>query len=70
MAPVITIKDIARESQLFKSRVVFSCVLAGCLSLLLAARMLQLEVLEYEHFKTLSDDTGGAAGTRASNVWA
>ncbi|MDX1513324.1 MAG: penicillin-binding transpeptidase domain-containing protein, partial [Gammaproteobacteria bacterium] len=52
----LTIKDIAQEAQLIRSRVVFCCVLVAAVSLLLLARMFQLQVIDHEHFATLSED--------------
>jgi penicillin-binding protein 2 len=56
MKHALTIKDIAQEAQLIRSRVVFCCVLVAVVSLLLLARMFQLQVIEHEHFATLSED--------------
>lgn len=56
MKHALTIKDIAQEAQLIKSRVVFCCVLVAVVSLLLLVRMFQLQVIEHEHFATLSED--------------
>lgn len=56
MSPVITIKDIARESTLFRRRVIAALLFAMVLTLALFGRLLQLQVINYEHFKTLSHD--------------
>ena len=56
MKHALTIKDIAQEVQLIKSRVVFCCVLLSVMCVLLLARMFQLQVIEHEHFATLSED--------------
>ncbi len=56
MKHALTIKDIAQEAQLIKSRVVFCCVLLSVMCVLLLARMFQLQVIEHEHFATLSED--------------
>jgi penicillin-binding protein 2 len=52
----LLIKDIAQEAQLIKARVVFCCVFIACMSVVLIMRMFQLQVIEYEHFATLSED--------------
>lgn len=56
MKHVLLIKDTAQEAQLIKARVVFCCVFIACMSVVLIARMFQLQVIEYEHFATLSED--------------
>ena len=56
MRHVLLIKDIAQEAQLIKARVVFCCVFIACMSVVLIVRMFQLQVIEYEHFATLSED--------------
>ncbi|MDH3412655.1 MAG: penicillin-binding protein 2 [Gammaproteobacteria bacterium] len=56
MKPILTIKDIAREAQLIKARVVICCVLIACMSVFILVRMFQLQVIGYEHFATLSED--------------
>ncbi|HSS64803.1 MAG TPA: penicillin-binding protein 2 [Gammaproteobacteria bacterium] len=56
MRPILTIKDIAQEAQLIKSRVVICCVLIACMSVVILVRMFQLQVVGYEHFATLSED--------------
>jgi penicillin-binding protein 2 len=56
MRHVLLIKDIAQEAQLIKARVVFCCVFIACMSVVLIVRMFQLQVIEHEHFATLSED--------------
>ncbi|MDX2312893.1 MAG: penicillin-binding protein 2 [Gammaproteobacteria bacterium] len=56
MKPLHTIKDIARESRIVRNRVIASCFGILFLAGLLVLRMAQLQVLEYEHFSTLSED--------------
>ncbi len=56
MPPVITLKDIARESAMFRGRVFAAAVFILVLSVALLGRLLQLQVLDYEHFRTLSND--------------
>ena len=56
MATGITLKNEAHEAALFRGRVVFGL---GCLFLctaLLVGRMVQLQIVQYDRFKTLSDD--------------
>jgi penicillin-binding protein 2 len=54
--PILTIKDIAQEAQLIKARVVICCVLIACMSVIILARLFQLQVIDYQHFATLSED--------------
>ncbi|NIR30716.1 MAG: penicillin-binding protein 2 [Gammaproteobacteria bacterium] len=56
MAPRLTIKNNAWESMLLRARVVMAFVLVVCLSMALFARLVDLQVLEYDHFKTLSHE--------------
>jgi penicillin-binding protein 2 len=56
VAPTITLKDTARESQLFRSRALVALVVIVCASMLLLGRMIQLQIIEYDHFSTLSED--------------
>ena len=56
MPPGLTIKDNARESNLFRSRVIIGCTLVGLLSLVLLARLAKLQIFDHEHFKTLSHE--------------
>jgi len=56
MNPVLTIKDMAREARLFKGRVVAASLFIVLLALMLVARMMQLQIAEFEHFSTLSED--------------
>jgi penicillin-binding protein 2 len=51
-----TIKDIAAESRIVRVRVIASCFGILLLAGLLVLRMAQLQVMEYEHFSTLSED--------------
>lgn len=50
----VTIKDILRESQLFKSRAIAAMVFVVLLTLGVVARMVYLQVVSHEHFSTLS----------------
>jgi penicillin-binding protein 2 len=56
LKPIHTIKDIAREARIVRSRVVAACVCILLMAGILVLRMLQLQVVEYEHFSTLSED--------------
>ncbi len=56
MKSIHTIKDIARETRIVRSRVVAACVGVFLLAGVLVLRMVQLQVVEYEHFSTLSED--------------
>ena len=56
MPPGLTIKDNARESSLFRSRVIIGCTLVGLLSLVLLVRLAKLQIVDHEHFKTLSHE--------------
>jgi penicillin-binding protein 2 len=54
--PLHTIKDIAVESRIVRGRVIAACFGVLLLAGLLVLRMAQLQVIEYEHFSTLSED--------------
>ena len=56
MAPTITLKDTARESQLFRSRALVALVVIVSALMLLFGRMVQLQIIQYDHFNTLSED--------------
>lgn len=56
MKPLHTIKDIAAEAGIVRGRVIAACVTVLLLAGVLVARMAQLQVVEYEHFSTLSED--------------
>lgn len=56
MKPIHTIKDIAREARIVRARVVAACACILLLAGVLVLRMVQLQVHEYEHFSTLSED--------------
>jgi penicillin-binding protein 2 len=51
-----TIKDIAVEARLVRGRIIAACFGIFLLAGLLVLRMAQLQVVEYEHFSTLSED--------------
>ncbi len=52
----ITIKDHIRESRLFNTRILFSAVMVLLLVFLLLMRLFQLQIMDHEHFTTLSRD--------------
>jgi penicillin-binding protein 2 len=54
--PLHTIKDTAKESRIVRSRVIAACFGIVLLAGVLVLRMVQLQVMEYEHFSTLSED--------------
>jgi penicillin-binding protein 2 len=56
MAPRLTIKDNAWESMLLRARVVMAFVVVVCLSGVLLARLVKLQIVDYDHFKTLSHE--------------
>jgi penicillin-binding protein 2 len=52
----IKIKDHFRESRLFNSRILFSAAMVLLLVLLLLVRLAQLQIVDHQHFTTLSRD--------------
>lgn len=50
----LTLKDLARESALLRSRFVIAVALAFVLAGILMVRLVQLQVLNHDHFQTLS----------------
>lgn len=56
MSPVATIKDAARESQLLRVRTLIAAAGIAAMSLALLLRLAHLQVMEHEHFATLSED--------------
>ena len=54
MSPITALKDSARESMLFRARSLAALLFIGFLTLALMGRLLQLQVIDHEHFKTLS----------------
>ncbi|MGD2112160.1 MAG: penicillin-binding protein 2 [Gammaproteobacteria bacterium] len=52
----MTLKDHFFEYHLFSSRAITLLVLCGLLLLALLSRLLYLQVIEHEHFRTLSED--------------
>ncbi len=56
MGSLDTLKDRARETRLVRARLVASAVGAGLAMALLIARLVELQVIDFEHFRTLSED--------------
>lgn len=56
MPPIVTIKDAVREGLLFRGRALLAAGLIGLMSAVLLVRLADLQILEYSHFKTLSED--------------
>ena len=54
MPPGVTLKDITHESNLFRTRVIFTYVVIVVLFLSLVLRLVELQVIEHGHFQTLS----------------
>ena len=50
----LTLKDHFRESRLVNNRLIFSAILSGILFCIILGRLAVLQVVEHEHFKTLS----------------
>ena len=55
MKALHTIKNIARETRIVRGRLIAACIGILLLAGLLVLRMAQLQVIEYEHFSTLSE---------------
>ena len=54
MSTDTTLKDYLRESRLIRQRVGAAMALSAILMLLLVARLIYLQVINHEHFTTLS----------------
>ncbi len=54
--PQIHIKNYLRESQIFLGRAVFAGVVVGLFALILIVHLGRLQILEHDHFTTLSRD--------------
>ena len=52
----VTLKDLAQESGLFRSRVIAAYAVIVTLFLILLVRLVQLQVVDYRHFRTLSEN--------------
>ncbi len=50
-----SIRDVARESRVFRNRLIVSSFIVAFLFLLLLARLVYLQVLDHRHFSTLSE---------------
>ena len=56
LAPIVTIKDAVWESQLFRGRALAAAAAICVMTALLVVRLGDLQILEYRHFATLSED--------------
>lgn len=56
MTKGFTIRENTWEHELYRSRVLWSFGLVGVLTLVIVVRIVQLQVIEFEHFRTLSED--------------
>ena len=55
MSSRFTLKDHFRESRLINERLIFAALIAGLLFLIVMVRLSVLQVVEHEHFNTLSN---------------
>jgi len=53
--PHESIRDVARESRVFRNRLIVSSFIVGFLFLTLLARLVFLQVMDHRHFSTLSE---------------
>ena len=53
--PNVLLRDPARETVIFRTRAYFAGALFTALLCLLFGRMVQLQVIEHAHFRTLSE---------------
>ena len=56
MAPVKMLKDNPREYGLFRDRIILASIVVAVLFLLLLVRLVKLQVVDYAHFQTLSEN--------------
>ena len=56
MTPLLTIKDSSREARLFSTRAAGAAFIAGVLALVLVGRLAHLQIFQYQHFATLSEN--------------
>jgi penicillin-binding protein 2 len=56
LSPLVTIKDAVWESALFRARALVAAGAIGLMTALLLARLGDLQILDYRHFATLSED--------------
>jgi penicillin-binding protein 2 len=54
--PNVLLKDPARETVLFRGRAIAAAVIFLALTVMLGVRMVQLQVFEHTHFRTLSEN--------------
>nr|VFK53851.1 MAG: penicillin-binding protein 2 [Candidatus Kentron sp. TUN]VFK55313.1 MAG: penicillin-binding protein 2 [Candidatus Kentron sp. TUN] len=56
MLPGLTIRNIAREMSLFRTRVIVACCMVIILTIILIIQLTKLQVFKHEHFQTLSHE--------------
>ena len=56
MSPALTIQDRSQEARLVRTRAVAAVALMAILTVSLVGAIFRLQILEYEHFRTLSED--------------
>ena len=56
MLPILRINDPSRESVVFSVRAAGASLIVGVLALVLVARLAHLQIVEHNHFTTLSED--------------
>lgn len=56
MTPFLTIRDSSREARLFSTRAAAAAFIAGALALVLVVRLAHLQIFQYQHFATLSEN--------------
>ena len=52
----LTIKDHIRESELINKRIILSAIGAGILLIIILARLFQLQVIDSQHYSSLSEN--------------
>jgi len=52
----LTIKDHIRESEIINKRILTSAIVAGILLLILLARLFQLQIIDVQHYSSLSEN--------------
>ena len=52
----VALKDHFRETRLFQSRVILALAVCILLSLTIVVRLIYLQIIDHEHFNTLSND--------------
>ena len=54
MSTKLVIKNSVKESRLFKKRIIVACVIISLLSLLLIWRLIDIQLIHYQLYTTLS----------------